>query len=183
MVKRSFRFSPQMKKQLKEQQGGIQKNQKMARQTHSRTKRRKSQTRAKNASGSGLRTATMRAGRVSTTSSTNSWSTFSGPTAFSSSSQDRSNNAKLTAPPSGYIWQYYHDGFRNYDIEASEIVNTEYESFLEQGSRHNDVRSVKSGNEGFHYQIFFATMTQTNIDHVNHTERRIRRVKWEDDAA
>ena len=36
-----------------------------------------------------------------------------------------------------------------------------------------DVRAVKSGD--FRYQIDFKAMKQTNIEHVNHTVRDIRR--------
>jgi len=36
-----------------------------------------------------------------------------------------------------------------------------------------DVRSVRSGQ--FHYMVDFRQMTQTNVDHDNHTTRKIKR--------
>lgn len=86
-------------------------------------------------------------------------------------------NASLTTPESGVIWQYYDNGFQNYDIPASEVVEREYQLYLEDPGQF-DVRAVKSG--AFNYMVDFRALTQQNVDHPSHTVRKIRRVPFEE---
>lgn len=85
------------------------------------------------------------------------------------------NNESSTNLNPEYIWQFYDNGFFNYDFKASEAVEDEYQKYL-QSPGSFDVRSVKSGM--FNYFIDFRQFTQQNIDHPNHTVRKIRRVKF-----
>uniref|UniRef100_A0A7S1KS15 DNA ligase (ATP) n=1 Tax=Percolomonas cosmopolitus TaxID=63605 RepID=A0A7S1KS15_9EUKA len=79
------------------------------------------------------------------------------------------------APASGFIWQYYDNGWADYQVEASECVEEVFQDWS-INARNYDIRSVKSG--AWEYMIDFTNMTQTNVTHENHTVRRIRRVKW-----
>eukprot|EP01096_Ripella_sp_DP13-Kostka_P011418 TRINITY_DN460_c0_g1_i2.p1 TRINITY_DN460_c0_g1~~TRINITY_DN460_c0_g1_i2.p1 ORF type:complete len:741 (-),score=412.22 TRINITY_DN460_c0_g1_i2:121-2310(-) len=72
-----------------------------------------------------------------------------------------------------YVWQYYHNGWYNYESKASVIVEKCYQEYLSNPGR-CDVRDVKSGD--FSYQVDFINMQQTNIVHHAHTQRKIRRV-------
>lgn len=80
-----------------------------------------------------------------------------------------STAAESTGKP---IWQYMHNGWQNYDAEASDLVEVQYQEWLNNNQMF-DVRSVKSGN--FEYNVDFRRMVQTNIQHPAHTEREIRR--------
>jgi len=72
-----------------------------------------------------------------------------------------------------YMWEYKErDNWFPYTKEASDIVEAAYKDFLSDPGV--DVRSVKSGM--WSYQVDFTNMTQTNIQHENHTVRDIRRV-------
>ena len=75
--------------------------------------------------------------------------------------------------PSKWMWQYYHLGWYNYDSSASDIVEGEYQNYLENPGL-SDVRTVKSGY--WSYCVDFLQMTQTNIVHEAHTTRNIRRI-------
>lgn len=70
------------------------------------------------------------------------------------------------------IWQFQHGGWKNYDAEASALVETQYQDWLNNNQMY-DVRSVKSGT--WEYNVDFRRMIQTNIQHPDHTERKIRR--------
>jgi hypothetical protein len=72
-----------------------------------------------------------------------------------------------------HVWQYYDNGWHNYDLPASDLVEDEYLNF-EQNPGRCDVRAVKSGE--WKYMVDFINMKQTNIEHSNHTVRKIRRV-------
>lgn len=73
---------------------------------------------------------------------------------------------------SGIIWEFEDETFHPYDSEASDLVEEAYQQWkINPGDF--DVRSVKSGQ--FHYQVDFRQMLQMNVDHENHTTRRIRR--------
>jgi len=88
-----------------------------------------------------------------------------------------SGNVASTSSSSGdnvWVWQYFDKGFQNYDAEASDIVEGVYQEYLTSPYT-CDVRSVKSGQ--WQYEIDFRVMTQTNIQHENHTKRRIRRLQ------
>ena len=63
------------------------------------------------------------------------------------------------------------DGWYNYANEASETVETVYQ----ENTRNSDmeVRCVQSG--AFSYRVDFKTMTQTNLTHSAHKQRKIRR--------
>jgi len=72
-----------------------------------------------------------------------------------------------------YIWEYKeHDKWFPYAPEASVIVEKAYKDYLADPNQ-IDVRSVQSGM--WAYQVDFTNMTQTNIQHQNHTTRDIRR--------
>jgi len=72
-----------------------------------------------------------------------------------------------------YIWEYKErDNWFPYAPEASDIVEAAYQDYLNDPNQ-VDVRSVKSGM--WAYQVDFTNMTQTNIQHENHTVRDIRR--------
>jgi len=70
------------------------------------------------------------------------------------------------------IWQYHHNTWQNYDQQASDLVEEQYQEWLSNNQMF-DVRSVKSGN--FEYNVDFRRNVQTNIQHPSHTEREIRR--------
>jgi len=73
-----------------------------------------------------------------------------------------------------WVWQFYDNGFHNYDIDASNTVEGVYQEYLKSPFT-CDVRAVKSGQ--WQYEIDFRVMTQTNIQHESHTQRRIRRIQ------
>lgn len=72
------------------------------------------------------------------------------------------------------VWQYYDNGWKNYELEASDVVEEVYQKYL-QNKGDTDVRAVKSGQ--WEYLVDFVALKQTNIVHENHTVRKIRRVK------
>lgn len=84
-----------------------------------------------------------------------------------------------TAGTEDPIWQYYLDkpldgkqvGWHDYFVEASQIVESVYDEW--QGNADMLVRFVKSGT--YTYKVDFNLMTQTNMDHPNHTCRPVRR--------
>jgi len=85
----------------------------------------------------------------------------------------RSKAAKGAAKDDEYIWEYKErDMWFPYAQEASDIVEAAYQDYLNDPNQ-VDVRSVKSGM--WCYQVDFTNMTQTNIQHENHTVRDIRR--------
>lgn len=72
-------------------------------------------------------------------------------------------------------WQYFmneSNHWLDYDPDASDIVETVYENFL--ANPHLGVRCVHSGS--WTYQVDLTQMHQTNMEHVAHTRRAIRRV-------
>jgi len=69
-------------------------------------------------------------------------------------------------------WQYFHGTWQNYDPEGSDLVETQYQEWLNNNQMF-DVRSVKSGT--WEYNVDFRKMVQINIQHASHTERKIRR--------
>jgi hypothetical protein len=73
-----------------------------------------------------------------------------------------------------WAWQYWDNGWYNYDKEASNLVEATYQEYLKNPGI-TDVRSVKSGQ--WTYQVDFRQMTQINIEHENHTSRKIRRYR------
>jgi len=73
-----------------------------------------------------------------------------------------------------WAWQYYDGGFHNYDENATDTVEGVYQEYL-RSPYTCDVRAVKSGQ--WQYEIDFRLMTQRNIQHENHTTRRIRRIQ------
>jgi len=73
-----------------------------------------------------------------------------------------------------WAWQYYDNGFHNYDSAASDAVEGVYQEYLTSPYT-CDVRAVQSGQ--WQYEIDFRLMTQTNIQHENHTKRKIRRLQ------
>lgn len=83
----------------------------------------------------------------------------------------KANSKKNTE--SAVRWQYYDNGWYDYDPDASEIVEQQYQSWLKNPGDF-DVRSVHSGH--FHYMVDFRQMKQQNIEHENHTIRDVRRV-------
>eukprot|EP01095_Lingulamoeba_sp_RSL-Kostka_P017101 TRINITY_DN8693_c0_g2_i1.p1 TRINITY_DN8693_c0_g2~~TRINITY_DN8693_c0_g2_i1.p1 ORF type:complete len:288 (-),score=99.50 TRINITY_DN8693_c0_g2_i1:45-908(-) len=72
-----------------------------------------------------------------------------------------------------YKWQYYDNGYHNYDDEASILVEEGYQMYQRRPEKYF-VRSVKSGD--WEYYVDFANMKQRNIEHSSHTERNIKRV-------
>lgn len=68
-------------------------------------------------------------------------------------------------------WQYEHDGWRNYDKAASDVVEAAYQEWRK--NPYTDVRAIKSGE--WQYTVDFNTMMQQNIVHSSHTSRAIRR--------
>jgi len=73
-----------------------------------------------------------------------------------------------------WVWQYYDNGFFNYNPTASDVVEGVYQEYLTSPYT-TDVRSVKSGQ--WAYLVDFRGMTQQNVEHENHTKRKIRRVQ------
>lgn len=71
------------------------------------------------------------------------------------------------------LWEYKEHGtWHPYAPEASAVVEEAYQDYLNDPAK-VDVRSVQSGM--WKYQVDFTNMTQTNIQHFNHTVREIRR--------
>lgn len=93
--------------------------------------------------------------------------------------RDTSTTASTTpkTAPAGvtfdHFWQYEHNGWKNYDGKASDVVEGVYQSYLVNRGG-TDVRAVKSGE--WEYLVDFQQMKQTNIQHEAHTIRNIRRV-------
>lgn len=93
--------------------------------------------------------------------------------------RDASTTASTTpkTAPAGvtfdHFWQYQHNGWKNYDGKASDVVEEVYQSYLVNRGG-TDVRAVKSGE--WEYLVDFQQMKQTNIQHAAHTVRDIRRV-------
>lgn len=93
--------------------------------------------------------------------------------------RDSSTTASTTpkTAPAGvtfdHFWQYQHNGWKNYDGKASDVVEEVYQSYLVNRGG-TDVRAVKSGE--WEYLVDFQQMKQTNIQHAAHTVRDIRRV-------
>eukprot|EP01114_Cavostelium_apophysatum_P012302 TRINITY_DN2737_c0_g1_i2.p1 TRINITY_DN2737_c0_g1~~TRINITY_DN2737_c0_g1_i2.p1 ORF type:complete len:549 (+),score=67.80 TRINITY_DN2737_c0_g1_i2:108-1754(+) len=82
--------------------------------------------------------------------------------------------AKPSGLKSDYIWQYEDDGWKNYEVNASNEVEDVYQFYLANRG-YSDVRAVKSGQ--WEYMVDFMAMKQTNIQRDNHTIRNVRRVK------
>jgi len=76
-----------------------------------------------------------------------------------------------------WVWQYYNNGFYNYDSDASDVVEGVYQEYLSSPYT-CDVRAVKSGD--WEYEIDFRIMTQRNLRHEAHTSRPIRRIQIPD---
>lgn len=74
---------------------------------------------------------------------------------------------------SRWIWQYYDNGFNEYDIDVSNIIEDTYQSYIIDSKY--DIKSIKSGK--YEYEIDFKLMLQTNIQNGKFTKRRIRRVR------
>jgi len=73
-----------------------------------------------------------------------------------------------------WVWQYWHNGWYNYDTAANDVVESVYQDYL-QNPRNCDVRAVSSGD--WKYMVDFRALTQQNIQHESHTTRNIRRVQ------
>jgi hypothetical protein len=73
-----------------------------------------------------------------------------------------------------WAWQYFNNGFYNYDSDASDVVESVYQEYLSSPYT-CDVRAVKSGD--WEYEIDFRIMTQRNLRHEAHTSRKIRRIQ------
>jgi WWE domain/linker histone H1 and H5 family len=73
-----------------------------------------------------------------------------------------------------WFWQYYDNGWMNYHPDASTIVEAVYQDYLRNPGC-TDVRSVTSGD--WNYLVDFKLMQQQNIQHENHTIRKIRRAQ------
>eukprot|EP00005_Dracoamoeba_jomungandri_P005159 CAMPEP_0174261334 /NCGR_PEP_ID=MMETSP0439-20130205/11369_1 /TAXON_ID=0 /ORGANISM="Stereomyxa ramosa, Strain Chinc5" /LENGTH=290 /DNA_ID=CAMNT_0015345791 /DNA_START=20 /DNA_END=892 /DNA_ORIENTATION=+ len=84
---------------------------------------------------------------------------------------------KKTTTPKGFsfVWQYQDNGWKNYEINASDVVEEAYQDYLKNPAM-CDVRAVSSGQ--WQYQVDFTNMKQTNIQHENHTTRSIRRMVY-----
>jgi len=84
--------------------------------------------------------------------------------------------ARGNAALKDFVWQYQDDAgkFKNYDGEASDIVEGCYEEYIKNPNM-MDVRAVKSGD--WQYQVDFINLKQTNIQHANHKVRNIRRIE------
>jgi len=73
----------------------------------------------------------------------------------------------------GPRWEYFDRTWRPYDKSALDVVEAAYQEYLRDPGM-LDVRAVQSGS--WRYQVDFVNMQQTNIEHANHTVRKIRRV-------
>jgi hypothetical protein len=65
------------------------------------------------------------------------------------------------------------NGWKHYDQAASDAVELAYQDYMKSPQNY-DVRAIKSGR--WMYQVDFARMEQTNIEHESHTVRKLRRV-------
>jgi len=75
------------------------------------------------------------------------------------------------ATHSRVIWQYDDSGWKNYDDAASDVVEAAYQDWLQNPA--TDVRAVKSGE--WQYQVDFNLKEQVNVQHEQHTVRKVRR--------
>eukprot|EP01127_Copromyxa_protea_P014720 TRINITY_DN414_c0_g1_i1.p1 TRINITY_DN414_c0_g1~~TRINITY_DN414_c0_g1_i1.p1 ORF type:complete len:337 (-),score=98.68 TRINITY_DN414_c0_g1_i1:44-1054(-) len=87
-------------------------------------------------------------------------------------SNGEAETTKGTSETLVWVWQYFDNGFRNYDPAASDLVEGVYQEYLTSPYT-CDVRAVKSGQ--WEYEIDFRIMTQRNVRHAAHTTRKIRR--------
>jgi len=111
------------------------------------------------------------------TASSSSPSTSSSP-ASSGEPLVSPSKAPVVSKPIGlkgdYLWQYDHNGWKNYEATASNVVEDVYQNYLSNRGD-TDVRAVKSGQ--WEYLVDFMALKQTNIQHEAHTTRNIRRIK------
>jgi hypothetical protein len=77
-------------------------------------------------------------------------------TSSQNQSEDNNTSHKLV-----WAWQYWDNGWYNYDKEASNLVEATYQEYLKNPGI-TDVRAVKSGE--WTYQVDFRQMLQTNIE-------------------
>jgi len=73
-----------------------------------------------------------------------------------------------------WVWQYWHNGWYNYDAAANAVVEAVYQDYL-KNPRECDVRAVSSGE--WKYMVDFRALTQQNIQHESHTTRNLRRIQ------
>jgi len=92
------------------------------------------------------------------------------------SSRGSTSSASAETAELVWVWQFMENDkcFYNYESDASDVVESVYQDYLKNPGN-TDVRSVKSGQ--WHYMVDFREMTQQNIQHENHTKRRIRRIQ------
>lgn len=86
--------------------------------------------------------------------------------------EDINEEIEISEKKTGPRWEYFDNGYHPYDSSASGMVEQVYQQWLINPGDF-DVRSVKSGH--FSYMVDFRQMTQMNIEHENHTVRKIRR--------
>jgi len=92
--------------------------------------------------------------------------------------KQRKQNASDTETPKKLVWAWQFlendNCYHNYDKEANDLVESVYQEYLGNPNR-VDVNAVQSGQ--WKYMVDFRNLTQTNIQHENHTVRKIRRVQ------
>lgn len=73
-------------------------------------------------------------------------------------------------------WQYMDDSqsWQDYDSSAASELETRYQSYISGSQTSAD--PVPSGSHGWRYDVNFQTMIQTNVDHIQHKQRPIRRI-------
>ena len=101
------------------------------------------------------------------------------PSSTSSSGTSGATSSSSAVPPKRDAqdkgrWEYFDNGWHPYAPAASDLVEAEWQEYVSDPHR-RDVRSVKSGQ--FRYFVDFTLMKQTNVEHPNHTQRDIRRVR------
>lgn len=79
----------------------------------------------------------------------------------SSRSSQNQPDGKNTSDKLVWAWQYWDNGWYNYDKAASNVVEATYQEYLKNPGI-SDVRAVKSGQ--WTYQVDFRQMIQTNIE-------------------
>jgi len=90
--------------------------------------------------------------------------------------QQKVSDTDSTSKKLVWAWQFLENdtNYHNYDKEANDLVESVYQEYLSNPNR-VDVNAVQSGQ--WKYMVDFRNMTQTNIQHENHTVRQIRRIQ------
>jgi len=69
------------------------------------------------------------------------------------------------------LWQYTHDGWRDFDPGSSDLIEVAYKEWQADSSGESITKFTYNGS---HYAVNFKEMKQTNT--ASQTEREVRRI-------